>query len=75
MHMPRAKALFEAQGLNVIPAPVDFTVTQHNWQTTFKPGLDEFIIYLLPNASSLGLTTNVFKEYLGLLIYGLRGWL
>ena len=75
MHMPRAKALFEAQGLNVIPAPVDFTVTQHNWQTTFKPGLDEFLIYLLPNASSLGLTTNVLKEYIGLLVYGLRGWL
>jgi uncharacterized SAM-binding protein YcdF (DUF218 family) len=75
MHMPRAKALFEAQGLNVIPAPVDFTITQYNWQTTFKPGLDEFIIYLLPNTSSLGLTTNVLKEYLGLLVYGLRGWL
>jgi uncharacterized SAM-binding protein YcdF (DUF218 family) len=75
MHMPRAKALFEAQGLNVTPAPADFTVTQHNWQTTFRPGIDEFFIYLLPNASALGLTTNVLKEYLGLLVYGLRGWL
>ena len=75
MHMPRAKALFEAQGLHVTPAPVDFTVTQHNWHTTFRPGVDEFFIYLLPSASSLGLTTNVLKEYLGLLIYSLRGWL
>jgi uncharacterized SAM-binding protein YcdF (DUF218 family) len=75
MHMPRAKALFEAQGLNVTPAPADFTVTEHNWQTTFKLSLDEFFIYLLPNASSLGLTTNVLKEYLGLFVYGLRGWL
>jgi hypothetical protein len=33
------------------------------------------MINLLPNASSLGLTTNVLKEYLGMLVYGLRGWL
>lgn len=75
MHMPRSKALFEKQGVEVIPAPVDFTVTHQNWAGTFKPGLDEFVINLLPNASSLGLTTNVLKEYLGLLVYGLRGWL
>jgi uncharacterized SAM-binding protein YcdF (DUF218 family) len=75
MHMPRAKALFEHQGINVIPAPVDFTITQQNWESAFKPGIDEALIYLLPNASSLGLTTNALKEYLGLLVYGLRGWL
>lgn len=75
LHMPRALALFEKQGLEVIPAPVDFTITEQNWDNAFKPGLDEFLIYLLPNASSLGLTTNVIKEYLGMLIYGLRGWL
>jgi len=75
LHMPRALALFEKQGLEVIPAPVDFTITQQNWENAFKPGLDEFLIYLLPNASSLGLTTNVLKEYLGMLVYSLRGWL
>ena len=75
MHMPRSLALFEKQGLDVTPAPVDFTITQQNWENAFKPGLDEFLIYLLPNASSLGLTTNVLKEYLGMLVYGLRGWL
>jgi len=75
MHMPRAKALFEHQGMTVISAPVDFTITEQNWKNAFKPGIDEAVIYLLPNASSLGLTTNVLKEYLGLLVYGLRGWL
>ncbi len=75
MHMPRAKALFEHQGLSVIPAPVDFTITEKNWESVFRPGLDEAIIYLLPNASSLGLTTNALKEYLGMLVYDLRGWL
>jgi len=75
IHMPRSVALFEQQGIEVVPAPVDFTVTEQNWHSTFKPGADEVLIYLLPNASSLGLTTNALKEYLGLLIYGLRGWL
>lgn len=75
MHMPRAKALFEKQGITVIPAPVDFTITEQNWQSTFNPGFDEALIYLLPNASSLSLTTNVLKEYLGFMIYSLRGWL
>jgi uncharacterized SAM-binding protein YcdF (DUF218 family) len=75
MHMPRAKALFENQGITVIPAPADFTITEHNWQATFRPTVGEFVIHLLPNASALNLTTNVIKEYIGLLIYGLRGWL
>lgn len=75
IHMPRSKALFEKQGLEVIPAPVDYTITEQNWRTTFKPGLDEFVIHLLPSAGSLGLTSNVLKEYIGMLIYGLRGWL
>jgi uncharacterized SAM-binding protein YcdF (DUF218 family) len=75
LHMPRAKALFEKQGLTVIPAPVDFTITEQNWQTTFKPGWQEFLIYLMPNASSLGLTTSVLKEYIGMMVYSLRGWL
>jgi uncharacterized SAM-binding protein YcdF (DUF218 family) len=75
MHMPRSVALFEKQGLAVIPAPVDFTITEQNWESTFNPGLDEFLIYILPNTSSLGLTTNILKEYLGMLVYGLRGWL
>jgi len=75
LHMPRAKALFEHLGISVIPAPVDFTITEKNWENAFKPGIDEAVIYLMPNASSLGLTTNVLKEYLGLVVYGLRGWL
>ncbi len=75
MHMPRSAALFTAQGVSVIPAPVDFTITEQNWQSAFQPGFDELLINLLPNTSALGLTTNVLKEYIGMLVYGLRGWL
>jgi len=75
LHMPRSVALFEKQGLTVIPAPVDFTVTQKNWESTFRPDVKEVILNLMPNASALGLTTSVLKEVLGMLVYGARGWL
>ena len=75
LHMPRSKALFEQQGITVIPAPTDFTVTEHSWRTTFDPRLGEFVIYVMPNASALNLTTNVLKEYIGMLVYSLRGWM
>ncbi len=75
MHMPRAKALFEKQGLMVIPAPVDYHVTEQLWSASFKPTLGEFFLNLFPNANALGLTTAVLKEYLGRLIYALRGWI
>ena len=75
MHMPRAKALFENQGITVIPAPTDFTITEHNWRSTFNPTIGEGLIHLLPNASALNLTTNVIKEYIGMLVYSLRGWM
>ncbi len=74
MHMPRAKALFEKQGITVIPAPVDYTITEQNWQSVFHPSPGEFLIHLLPNESALGLTTAVLKEYIGMLVYSLRGW-
>ena len=75
LHMPRSVALFEKQGLEVIPAPADFTVTQEGWKSLFSGPVQPKIIYLLPNASSLSLTTNVMKEYLGMFIYRLRGWI
>lgn len=75
MHMPRSVALFEHQGIEVIPAPVDFTITQDGWENlnAFEP--QATLVNLVPNTSSLSLTTNVLKEYIGLLIYRLRGWL
>jgi uncharacterized SAM-binding protein YcdF (DUF218 family) len=75
MHMPRSVALFKKQGIEVIPAPVDFTVTQSTWEDLNSEPFLARIVDLLPNTSSLGLTTNVMKEYFGILAYRLRGWL
>ncbi len=75
MHMPRAVGLFEKQGLQVIPAPTDFTATQAQAQ----PGGVDYLLNqafnLLPSAEDLALTSRVLKEYLGLFVYRLRGWL
>ena len=72
MHMPRARALFEHQGLEVIPAPADFTVTQAEWDDLFAFNIPNQVINFFPNASSLSLTTNVLKEYFGILVSALR---
>ncbi len=43
MHMPRSVALFKKQGLEVIPSPTDFTVTEDGWKRAFSPNLETFI--------------------------------
>jgi uncharacterized SAM-binding protein YcdF (DUF218 family) len=75
LHMPRAVGLFERQGLEVIPAPTDFNVTEADWQNLLHAGFAARLISLLPSAGSLNMTSNALKEYFGLWIYHLRGWL
>lgn len=75
MHMPRSVALFEKQGIQVIPAPTDYTVTRAGLDNLASLEPEALLVNLMPNTSSLSLTTNVLKEYIGMLIYRLRGWL
>lgn len=75
MHMPRAVALFEKQGFEVVPLPVDFTITEGLSGAGRGASLQSRIVAIIPSASSLSLTTNALKEYLGYLIYKLQGWL
>ena len=74
-HMPRSVALFEKQGFEVIPAPTDFTVTQAGWDKLKSGGLASQVLSLLPSAENLGLTTRMLKEYFGMLVYRLNGWM
>ena len=61
-HMPRAKLLFDRQGINAETFPVDFKVTgrELNW------------LSFLPSADGLALTSNGVREYIGLLYYEIR---
>jgi uncharacterized SAM-binding protein YcdF (DUF218 family) len=70
-HMPRSVKLFEKQGLEVIPYPVDYTVTEAGWQQLWHGDFGSVILNLFPNASSLNMTTNVLKEYFGMLYYSI----
>jgi len=75
MHMPRSVAAFEKQGCKVIPSPADFTVTEASWTNLWHSDFEEFMINLVPNYSSLSLTTKSLKEYIGWITYRLQGWL
>ncbi len=73
-HMPRAVRLFEAQGLQVVPVPVDYEVTQQGWERLWEPDWRTQLVGFLPNADALSLTSMMLKEYLGNLVYQIRGW-
>jgi uncharacterized SAM-binding protein YcdF (DUF218 family) len=75
MHMPRSVALFEKQGIDVIPAPVDFRVTEAGWEQMFHNNLAGYLVDMLPNASNLGAVSSALKEYIGMWVYSLRGWI
>ena len=74
-HMPRSVKLFEAQGFEVIPAPADFRVTDLEWELLWTTHPLTQLMNWLPEARYLLITTTALKEYVGLLVYGLRGWL
>ena len=74
-HMPRSVALFEQQGLQVVPLPTDYSVTQAGWEEMLHPDLEAFLIALVPSGSSLAATSSALKEYLGMLVYALQGWM
>lgn len=74
-HMPRSIALFQHQGIDVIPAPVDYTITQANWDNLFSFDLQTTLVNLAPNTSSMSLTSSVLKEYIGMWVYRMRGWM
>ena len=74
-HMPRSVRLFEAQGLEVIPAPADYDVPDFVWEGLWKADFATQFIYLFPTAGYLSMTTSSLKEYLGMLVYSLQGWL
>lgn len=74
-HMPRSVALFEHQGFEVIPVPADYAVPDYAWEDLWRGSIGSQLINLIPNSGALNQTTSSLKEYIGLLVYWLRGWL
>lgn len=74
MHMPRSMAIFHHLGIKAIAAPTDYRISQleldePNQQT------ESVILSFFPSEECLYLTTQVMREYMGLLVYKIRGWL
>ena len=64
-HMRRSVGVFEAQGIDVIPAPTDA-------QAIDRPlSIGRF----LPDVDALRMSHKATKEYVGILVYSVRGWL
>jgi uncharacterized SAM-binding protein YcdF (DUF218 family) len=63
-HMRRSTLLFEQQGLDVIPFPVDFQVAAENKFT---------ILDLMPQAGALRQTEKALREVYGFVYYYLLG--
>lgn len=74
-HMPRSVALFEKQGIEVIPAPADYKVPDYVWEDLWHGAFPAQVINFFPNAGSLSQTTDSIKEYIGFWTYRMRGWL
>lgn len=75
LHMPRSYAIFAQTGLTIIPAPTDYSFTQADWDFYRQPNLSTQLLNLVPNADNLEVTTRAIKEYIGIVVYKLRGWL
>ncbi len=74
-HMPRAYRIFSKAGFIVTPAPTDFVFTQNDWDFFTAPSPTTQLFNLIPTAENLSATTRALKEYIGTVIYWLRGWL
>lgn len=75
MHMPRSYRVFLKTGLGVTPLPADYLVSQEDWDLLFQPDPMVQVFNLLPSARYLHVTTDALKEYVGIAVYWLRGWL
>ncbi|MEO0349462.1 MAG: YdcF family protein [Cyanobacteria bacterium P01_A01_bin.15] len=74
MHMPRAMAIFQKQGVNVTAAPTDYWVSQQTLAEMQGVSLGT-VLNVFPDTEALHFFTKALKEYIGLGVYRLRGWL
>lgn len=66
LHMPRALNVFAAQKLTLKPVPIDARAGAF--------AAISFPLSLLPDVHALDATTGVVKEWIGVVVYQLRGW-
>ena len=65
LHMPRAFAVFQHTGIDVIASPSGYAVAEYR-----KPGL----LYWWPKVENLMIAKRVIREKMGMVVYRWRGW-
>jgi len=71
-HMERALMLFYDPQYSLIPAPTDYSVTHQYWDYLMQWDAKTVLLNLPPTSQALNLTSNIFHEYLGILVYRLQ---
>ena len=74
-HMRRAVGLFEAQGLDVIPAPTDYSFSDDDWETLTSFSWSRLFTSIIPQSSNMNSLETALKEYIGIAVYRFRGWM
>lgn len=74
-HMRRAVGLFEAQGLEVIPAPTDYNFSDDEWDILTSFSWSRLFMNIVPQSSNMSSLETALKEYIGIAVYRLRGWM
>ncbi len=75
LHMPRAMMLFQNPDFTVLPAPTDYMISQAEWDHYTQPSLAIQVMNLIPSSRDLALTSQAMKEYIGMLVYKMQGWM
>lgn len=68
-HMQRAEAAFRRAGLDVTPAATDYRPMPSRYEKRWPS-----ILWFLPSVRALSGSSQGLKEYIGFLVYRLRGW-
>ena len=73
-HTPRSLKIFAKQGIDAIAAPTDFLITEqdlikHDFSSESR------VLSYLPDSASLYYTSKAIKEYIGTVVYRLKGWI
>lgn len=74
MHMPRSLLIFQHLGMDAIPAPTDFNTTDRD-ERELQGSAAAIVLNALPETERLQQMTRALKEYLGIIVYRLKGWL
>jgi uncharacterized SAM-binding protein YcdF (DUF218 family) len=74
LHLPRSLLIFQHQGIAAIPAPTDFLIAQQDFEASHS-SWQAVLLNLFPDVSQLQQSTKALREYIGLAVYRLRGWL